>query len=194
MSFLTRARYWLPVLPLLALLGATYWLNQQVQPQAAKPDSSTRHDPDTIMENFSAVKLNVLGVPRFIMAAKKMLHYPDDDSTALEIPRLTSLSPDGHPPIHLIAQRGNLSSRGDEVFLYDSVEVLREATARQSELRLQTEYLHIVPDQDIADTDYPVTIVDAYDTVHAIGLEMDNRARTLKLLSQVRSEHVPQNK
>ncbi|BBI98723.1 hypothetical protein FGKAn22_04160 [Ferrigenium kumadai] len=190
MTLVSRARYWLPLLPLLGLLGVTYWLNLQVKPEAAKPDSGKRHDPDAIMENFSAVKFNVQGATRFIMAAKKMQHYPDDDSTTLEVPRLTTLSAD-RPAIHVIAKRGTVSKRGDEVFLYDDVEVLREASADREELTLQTEFLHVVPDRDWADTGRPVTIVDAHNTIHAIGLEMDNNARTLKLLSQVRSEHVP---
>lgn len=189
MTFASRARYWLPLFPMLGLLGVTYWLNQQVQPESAKLDSSKRHDPDAIMENFSAIRLNELGAPRFIMAAKKMQHYPDDDSTTLEVPRLTTLSAE-NPAIHIVARQGIVSSRGDEVFLHHDVEVLREASAQQEELTLHTEYLHIIPDRDWADTDHAVTIVDAYNTVHAIGLEMDNKARTLKLLSQVRSEHV----
>ncbi|OGS90499.1 MAG: LPS export ABC transporter periplasmic protein LptC [Gallionellales bacterium GWA2_60_18] len=190
MTLSSRARYWLPLLPLLGLLGATYWLNQQVRPEPEKPDSSKRHDPDAIMENFSAVKLNEQGSPRFVMTAKKMSHYPDDDSTALETPRLATLSPD-RPTIHTVAKRGIVSSKGDEIFLHDDVEVLREANAKQSELTLQTGYLHVIPDRDWAETDHPVTIVDARNTVHAVGLEMDNKARTLKLLAQVRSEHVP---
>lgn len=190
MTFASRARYWLPLLPLLGLLGVTYWLNQQVQPKPSGPDSGMRHDPDAIMENFSAIRLNDQGAPRFIMAAKKMLHYPDDDSTTLEVPRLTMLSP-AQPAVHIIAREGMVSSRGDEVFLHHDVEVLREASAQREELTLHTEYLHIVPDRDWADTNHPVTITDAHNTTHATGLEMDNRARTLKLLSQVRSRHVP---
>lgn len=191
MTLASRARYWLlPLLPLLGLLGATYWLNQQVQPEPSKPDGSKRHDPDAIMENFSAVKLNEQGIPRFVMSAKKMSHYPDDDSTTLEVPRLATLSV-GKPTIHTVAKRGAVSSKGDEIFLYDDVEVLREANVQQSELTLQTEYLHVIPDRDWADTDHPVTIVDARNTVHAVGMEMDNKTRILKLLSQVRSEHVP---
>lgn len=193
MTFASRARYWLPLLPLLGLLGATYWLNQQVQPESIRPDSSRRHDPDAIMENFSAIKLDEQGVPHFMVTARKMQHYPDDDSTMLEVPRLTALPVD-HPATHIIAKRGIVSSKGDEVFLHDDVEVLREASAQQDELTLQTEYLHIIPDKDVADTDRAVTIVNAHNTVHAIGLEMNNKARTLKLLSQVRSEHVPSKK
>lgn len=188
MTLASRARYWLPVLPLLGLLSVTYWLNQQVQPEQNRPDNGKRHDPDAIMENFSAVRLNEQGVPRFIMAAKLMQHYPDDDSTLLEVPRLTALSA-GRPAIHFIAKQGVVSSKGDEVFLNRDVEVLREASASQSELTLHTEYLRIVPDRDWVDTDRAVTLVDARNTLHALGMEMDNKARTLKLLSQVRSEH-----
>ncbi len=193
MSFSSRARYWLPLLPLFGLLGATYWLNLQVQPQAAKPDSSKRHDPDAIIENFSAIKLNEQGVPSFIMVAKKMLHYPDDDSTTLEAPRITMLSAE-HPAIHASAKRGMVSSKGDEIFLHDDVEVLRDASAKQDQLSLQTEYLHVIPDQNLTDTDRAITIVEDHTTVHAIGMEMNSETRTLKLLSQVRSEHVPAKK
>lgn len=192
MTFASRARYWLPLLPLLGLLGVTYWLNQQVRQEIAKPDNK-RHDPDAIMENFSAVKMNKQGAPRFIMNAKRMRHYPDDDSTELDAPRLTALS-DGRPAIHTSAQRGLVSSKGDEVFLYQNVTVVREAVAGREELTLLTEYLHAIPEQDLANTDHAVTLVDAHNTTHAIGLEMDNRARTIKLLAQVRSEHVPTRK
>jgi len=118
MSFSSLARSWLPLLPLFGLLGATYWLNLQVQPQPAKPDSSKRHDPDAIIENFSATKLNEQGVPSFIMTAKTMLHFPDDDSTTLDAPRITMLSAE-HPPIHARSDHGTVSSRGDDIFLHD---------------------------------------------------------------------------
>lgn len=193
MTFFSRSRYWLPLLPLLGLLGFTYWLNQLARMEPAKQDGSRRHDPDAIVENFSAIRLNERGTPHFIMAANKMVHYPDDDSTTLEVPHLTSLSAE-RPAIHAIARRGIVSSKGDEVFLHENVEVLREASALQNELRLHTEYLHVIPDRDLADTDRTVTIMEAHNTVQATGLEMDNRARTLKLLAKVKSEHVPVKK
>jgi lipopolysaccharide export system protein LptC len=193
MSFASRTRHWLPLLPLLGLLGVTYWLNQQVQQDFAKRDSGKRHEPDAIMENFSAVKMSPQGEPRFIMNAKKMLHYPDDDSTELDAPSLTTLSAD-RPPIYIFAQRGLVSSKGDEVFLHHNVRVVREASENREELTLLTEYLHALPDKDLADTNHAVTITDVNSTTHAIGLEMDNKARTIKLLSQVRSEYVPTKK
>jgi lipopolysaccharide export system protein LptC len=190
MTFFSRARYWLPLLPLIGLLGVTYWLNLQVQPGTAKPDRSKLHDPDAIVENFSATSLNEKGVPSFVMAAKRMLHYSDDDSTTLEEPRVTMLSP-GQPAIHAAAKHAIISSKGDEVILQDGVEMQRAANKRQGGFELQTDYLRIIPKQNLVDSDRPVTIVDAHNIVHAVGMELDNNTRTLKLLSQVTSDHVP---
>ena len=72
--FLTRlieqARTWLPLLPLLLLLAATYWLNQQVQP-LPQISSQQRHDVDFVVDDLSAATLNELGQPRYILSAKK---------------------------------------------------------------------------------------------------------------------------
>jgi lipopolysaccharide export system protein LptC len=105
-------------------------------------------------------------------------------------PRVTMLPP-GKPVIHATAEHGTISSKGDEVFLRDNVKVLREASAQQGQMTLQTQYLHIMPDQALADTDRAVTIVDDHNIVHATGMEMNSKTRILKLLSQVNSEYVP---
>lgn len=193
MTLVARARYWWPVLPLLGLLGASYWLNQQVQPEAAKPDRSKAHAPDALINNFSALKLSELGVPRFILAAKQLRHYPDNDSTEVELPHLTTLSPD-RSPLHTEARRGLVTSKGDEVLLHEQVKVWREGNASQSAMTLQTEYLRVIPERDWAETNQPVTLINPSTTVHAVGLEMDNQTHTIKLLAQVRSEHAPNTK
>jgi lipopolysaccharide export system protein LptC len=193
MTLATRARYWLPLLPLLGLLGVTYWLNQQVQPETDQLQTEKRHDPDAVMENFSSISLNEQGKPRYMMAAKKLQHYPDDDSTELEAPNFTLLT-DGQAAIHITARQGKVSSKGDEVFFHKDVEVLREASVKQDMLTLRTEYLHLVPERDWADTDRDVAIVEAENTVFAKGMEIDNKVRTLKLLSQVRVNYVSTKK
>lgn len=183
-----RIRSWLPLLPLAALLAVTYWLDQQVRPEA--PPAKHRHEADAVMENFSAVKMNESGTPHFVLVSSRMRHYPDDDTSELDAPRLASID-EGRPTVRVAALRGNISGDGDVVLLHEQVEVLREASADRSEMRLQTDFLRVVPDRDWAETDRPVVMLDDRNTVHAVGLEMDNKARTLKLLAQVRSVHEP---
>lgn len=186
-----RLRAWFAGLPLLLLLlAAAYWLNQQVQPLPFTPDSNKRHDPDFIVNTFVATTLNEQGKPRFVMAAKKMLHYPDNDSTYLDAPKLTSFDSD-HPPIHTYAINGMMSGKGDEIFLRDNVKIVRTASTTQREMTFITTYLHIIPDRGLAETDQPVTMIDGRNIVHAVGMKFDNKAHTVKLLAQVKSEYVP---
>lgn len=188
MNAVSRWRHWLPLFPLLALLAFVYWLDKQVQVEAVMAVNKQRHDPDGIMDNFHATKMDMQGVPRFILIAQQLRHYPDHDTTELELPRMTMLTAQS-PPVHMNGMRGSISSQGDEVIFRENVSVVREAAGDQSAMTLRTEYLRVLPNQDWANTDKPVTIVDANNTVRAIGMEMDNKTRILKLLSQVRSEH-----
>ena len=188
MTAVSKYRYWLPLVPLLALLAGVYWLDKQVQQEIAVAAGNQRHDPDGSMDNFHATKMDLQGVPRFLLSATQMRHYPDHDTTELDFPRVTMLSSE-RPPLYVNGNRGNVSSRGDEVLFHENVVVRRDAGGDQSAMTLKTEYLRVLPNQDWVNTDRPVTMFNLNTTVHAIGLEMDNKARTMKLLSQVRSEH-----
>lgn len=193
MIAVSRSRYWLPLLPLLVLLAFVYWLDQQAQQEITLAVNHQRHDPDGIMDNFHAIKMDLQGIPHILLNAKELRHYPDHDTTELEMPQMTILTRD-RPAVHMDGKHGNISSAGDEVIFWDNVSVLREAVGDQSAMILHTEYLRVLPNQDRANTDKPVTMLNAYNTIHAIGLEMDNKTRILKLLSQVRSEYLPHAK
>jgi lipopolysaccharide export system protein LptC len=188
-GFVDKARAWLPLLPLLLLLAATYWLNQQVQP-LAQIQSQQRHDVDYVVDNLYTITLNAQGQPRFTLAAEKLWHYPDDDTTHLQMPKLTNLYAD-RPPTLTQALTGKISSKGDDVYLYDEVRITRPASEGLVEQRFATDYLHFVPDRDWAETDRSVMMINPYNVIRAVGMELDNKARTAKLLSHVRATHEP---
>jgi len=188
-----RVRVWLPLLPLLLLLAATYWLNLQVQPPASGPDKNLRHDPDYVIDNFTATTLDVQGKIRFVMSAKQMWHYPDDDTTHLEAPLLLSMTAES-PPLRISAQTGEISSKGEEVFLHNDVAIVRPAYADRSELTFNTDYLHVIPSKDIANTDQAVTMADARTKLNAVGMELDNKTRIIKFLSHVKTVYEPVKK
>lgn len=175
------------------LLAGTYWLNQQVLPIPAKSDSSQRHDIDYSVHNLSTVSLDENGQARHIMTTEKMWHYPDDDTTHLQAPRMVSLRSDRAPMV-IWADTGKISSHGEEVFLYDNVKVIRLDNGEQAAMEFSTDYLHVLPDKDQVDTDRPVTLVTSHDTVHAVGMTLDNKARIVNLLSKVRATHEPVQK
>jgi lipopolysaccharide export system protein LptC len=183
-------------LALLALLAAlTLWIDRLVQPPEPKPDGSSRHDPDYKLTNFSTSKTDKDGNPRYMLAAVEMAHYPDDDSTHLTRPRFTQYSAT-KPFTQIQGQRGMVTSDGDNVHFMDNVRVVRGATKQKGELTVLTDYLHIIPDQELVVTDRPVLIRQAPRTViHATGMEYNKKLGTLKLFKRVKVHYErPQGK
>ena len=181
---------WATLAFLVLFAALTLWLDHVVQPAGPKLDGSTRHEPDYIVENFSAIKLAPNGQPHFTLAAVKMTHYPDDLSTLLERPHFTGFNP-GAAPYHMYAQRGSITEDGKHAYFYDKVRVVREAYGDATELILSTSYLHIVPEENFIETDKPVVIQDAHTHITAVGLKLDKNQHQFKLLSRVKARYVP---
>src|SRR5258708_13662500 len=91
-----RRTSWLPLAALALLVVLTLWLNQLVQAPGARADGSKRHDPDLMVENFNARKLGADGAVLYTLVARKMVHFPDDDSALLETVRIEAVHP--NPP------------------------------------------------------------------------------------------------
>lgn len=176
-------RFPLALLVLLAVL--TFWLDRKVHPPTPKRDGSARHEIDYYVENFSATRMGPDGNLRYIFAAKRMEHYPDDDSTHLISPQFKHLG-EGKPPLQITADKGLISQDGEHAYFVNNVQVVRESGSDRAPITLSTSYLHLIPDDDIAETNKPVTITDANVVINAVGLELNNKTRVLKLKSQVK--------
>ena len=179
---------WSPLILLALLATLSFWLDRKVQPQARLPDGSTRHDPDFFIESFSAVKMNPDGTRRYALAAKRLVHYPDDNSTQLELPRLVYFDYE-RAPVTIRSDTAEVMQDGDDVFFRDDVQIIRSAYATNAELGVFTSFLHVIPDKDLAMTDKPVRIVEGSSTASSVGLEFNNVTREIKLLSDVKASY-----
>jgi lipopolysaccharide export system protein LptC len=188
-----RLSNWYPVLLLFALAALALWLERTVQLSVVEGAKRVPDVPDFVVENLSAVTSGPDGQPRHLISARRMQHYPGDDSTHLVEPHFTRLDPGG-PPLTMRAERGVVSSDGEQVQLLGSVRVVRAERGPSGALTLATETLHVIPDQDRAHTDAPVRITDANTTLTAIGLELDAQKRILTLKSQVKGTYVPHSR
>lgn len=172
---------------LMALL--TFWIYQTVEEQGSITDGSNRHDPDYIMENFVTTQTDSMGKLRYILAAAKMVHYPDDDTTVLEEPKFTQYATN-KPYTKVKGQRANVSPDGEEIEILDDVVVIREAFGDKGEMQVLTNKLTVFPNQDLAKTDQPVIIKQAPKTViHATGMIYDKKKKTMQLLKRVNAHY-----
>jgi lipopolysaccharide export system protein LptC len=179
-----RLTTWIPVTLIGILAALTLWLNYLVQPQ---PERQVREStaPDYIVDNLTAVTLGETGETSYTLFAVKMVHQPEDDTTHLTDPRFVSFRSQ-KAPVTITSRRAVVAPGGEHVYFHDNVHLTRAAYDDKSQLELHTSFLHVIPEQGIARTDRPVTIVDATTVVDAVGLELNNETRVLKLHSHVR--------
>ncbi len=162
----------------------TLWLEHAVNaPTGARPDPSL-HNPDFIVERFTATTLDQAGRPESRLTAKRMVHFPDDETTELEEPRLVQLADEG-PPVRISAERGTVTKDGEEVRLYGNVVVIREAQPPRAELRMETTYLQVFPKEERAVTPESVVITEGRSRLAGVGMELDNKTRQFALKARV---------
>lgn len=196
-TFLDRITMWSPALLLGALAALTFWLDSQVEQPVPRRDGSQRHDPDTFVEGFRAVTLDANGKVIQSISGKRAQHFPDDQTTEIDDPVLAQTEA-GKPAFRISAKHARITGNRDEVFFEGTVRATREAgPATPGEkptgpILVTTEYLHVIPGKDIARTDKAVTIEEPRGIIEAVGLELDNKAKTLKLKSAVRGTLQPQ--
>ena len=98
------------------------------------------------------------------------------------------------------AERGKVSGDRENVYFTGNVHAHREAdeasAAQDHEatgpITLETEYLHVIPKTEQADTDRRVTIREPRGIIEGIGLDLDNKSKTAKLRSRVSGTFEPQ--
>ena len=192
--WLDRLVAWSPVLLMGALAALTYWLNAQVRPPAPAFDGSGRHDPDIFIENFKTISLDADGNVRQALSARIARHFPDDDTTELEAPLITISEP-GKPKLSVTSNRASVTGDQKNAYFNGKVKAVRDAAAADSHdgpMTIESEYLHVIPKEDRIETDKPVTITDARGIISATGMEIDNKAKTIKLKSRVSGQLQPQ--
>ncbi len=182
-----------PLLLMLALAALTFWLERTVREEEGMHPSLRRHDPDYVVDNLAHTRFNAQGVVESTVAATKMLHYPDDDSTDLLAPRVVQTKPN-EPRVTLTADRGALSQDGEEVFLYGNVLVVREGERDRSETRMRTSFMHVVNAHSVMRTDRDVLITEDDRVLSGRGMEYHNDSKQLFLRERVRGRFEPKNR
>ena len=181
-----------PLAILCSLSALTLWLRSAAELPEERPVDKRRHDPDTIIEQFTVTTLDARGTPLHHLTADRLVHYPDDDSSEMTNPRLR-YTPAGQPVITLIALRGKMLGGTDEVRLYDDVRVERKGTAKDPGWLATMPDITAYPPKSTARTASPFVFTQGKATLHGTGFTLDQKAQTAVLESAVRAHFPPRS-
>lgn len=167
------------------LVGLTFWLQRAAELPDGFSDTLLRHDPDYFAENFTVRRFDNSGVVQNMLVAKKMVHYPDDDTTVATEPQMSFLK--GPRPTRITALQGLIGPDAGEVALVGNVHGVRAASATDPEIVFTTTHLTVFPDDEVARTNAAVKFTQGASVIHGIGMEADGKTQIYKLHNQVNS-------
>ncbi|CAL1239575.1 LPS export ABC transporter periplasmic protein LptC [Candidatus Methylocalor cossyra] len=179
------------VLGLLAL--GTWWAAEYLTPRDELPAKQVRGRVDYYSKKIRRWVMDETGRPKELLLADTLTHYENDDHSELEKPVMTLYSKQG-PPWVIHADSALVPGKGDQIFLYGNVLVLRDADKNGRTMRIETTNARVQPDAKYAETDEFVRVLSPPDTLTGTGGQVwfgDDLKVTI--FSQVRRKHeVPQ--
>ncbi|MBL8510547.1 MAG: LPS export ABC transporter periplasmic protein LptC [Betaproteobacteria bacterium] len=144
-----RSIPWLPLCVLLLLVVLTFWLSGLTQPTNSRAGGKNRHDPDLVVEQFTAQRMAPNGDVQYVLTADKMTHYADDDSSSLDKIVFVANRP-GHPTMTARAPSGRSLQGGDELILEGGVTILSTPGENVGAMKLSTPRLTVLPEKNLA--------------------------------------------
>jgi lipopolysaccharide export system protein LptC len=182
-----RGSLWLPFALLLLLAGLSFWLERTVQGpgNGAKTDSA---EPESIVENFEALRTDKQGRPQFRLSARTLWHFSSDRPAELETPRFVHITQESGDMI-ATSHRATVSNDGKEITLLGRVNILRIASPGQPALNLDTERLLVFPESETMRAPGPVAMRGSGLNARGSAMELDAKRRVIKLAGRVRAQY-----
>ncbi|MCU6432245.1 LPS export ABC transporter periplasmic protein LptC [Undibacterium sp. Jales W-56] len=197
---LDRFRIWLAVAVLAIIALGSFWVLEVLRrnDDDGNARSSARSEPDYYVEKFNFIKLSNNGQANFHVAGERLTHHPRYDNFEIQQPRINSFDEE-KTPVTIRADKAIVEQKNaqgqtpslvpkesDEIHLYGNVNMERPDTTTAKFMRLQTDYLLLLPDVSIMKTDKAVTLYSGRSETHAIGMIANNATQEVQLLSKVR--------
>ena len=162
----------------------SFWLLQMMQDDDVDARlGGPNSEPDYIVENFSFVRMTEQGKPSYVVSGKRLTHRPLGDVSEVEAPVVQGMTP-GRPRTNIVAKRGRIFHEEHRVDLLGNVDIQRPATPTTEALRVQTQALTVLPDEEIMKTDKPIEMQLGAATIRGTGMVANNATQKLHLSSR----------
>ncbi|SNX59409.1 lipopolysaccharide export system protein LptC [Nitrosomonas ureae] len=173
-----------PLIFFVILILLTFWLDVLTRPPEKNKNDNAYFNPDYIVEDLSGIRVDHnQGIQREF-SAQKLRHYLEEKVTQLEQTNFISIDP-GNPLMRLHADHAEIKNKGADIYLTGNVSAMRGVDDDKNKITLSTDFLYLIPDENLVKTDRAVTITKLNTVIHATGLEFNNRIGKIQLLSKV---------
>lgn len=130
---------------LLVFTGLLWWLPNKLVAPAGGLVGAKHPVPDYYIDNFTVTAMNDAGLPKHTLQAKTLIHFPGNEKTQLDRPRLVQYPQNGSngPPVVTVSDTGWLSGDGKLLVMSGRVEVARGGGAGFAGAEINTQQLTV---------------------------------------------------
>lgn len=144
-----------------------------------------RSEPDFYVNQFKFVQLAKNGQLHYKMSGARLTHEPLHDSYRIVQPVISNLG-QARAPMTMRAESAMIEDDNSKVHLYKNVRIDRPAAGSSQALHLETEYLLLLPDVDVMQSDRPVKLALGQSTLSGNSMFANNATRELRVEGNVR--------
>ena len=177
---------WKLAFTLIMVAGLSYWLLDMLIIDDKEALSKIAHYPDYYMENFNTLKMNEDGAPKNHLSASYMAHYPDDNTTELDYPKLKMFR-ESKLPINVSADKGWVTSSNEVILLIGNVYLYQTNSSGEMNLELMTKDARVLIDKKYAETDKPATLINKNSITNSIGMRIYLQDQRMEFLNNVQT-------
>ncbi|ALK95500.1 lipopolysaccharide assembly protein, LptC-like family [Massilia sp. WF1] len=190
----TAHRWRLLALMLAALFFAfgSFWLVQVMRGGDDVHNVNVGNDPDYIIDNFSFVRMSETGQPRYVISGERLTHRPANNTSVIDKPVVQSLSVD-HPHMTMTADTAHVNQDQNQIDLVGNVDITRPGSATTQPMRIRTEALTVLPDEEISKTDKPIQMTLGAASATGVGMVANNATQQLDLGGRGRIIYPPRS-
>ncbi len=186
------------IISVILLLAVGYWFYDGsiggINP-VGRSGQQIEQGADYFVSDALIKEYDISGALKYRLESDTISHFSYDDTTLLQQPLLTTFGEDGEVTTSR-AVHGKVLPGGNDLELWDNVVIIQSRPDDKNpegelvqQVRMDTDFITLFPDDGVADTDRPVLIVNANGEARAIGMTAWYQLGRVYLKSRVREVH-----
>lgn len=178
------------LISLLTLLAGYYLYGNTLLIQVLNPpniDPREQQEADFYLSKAEVTSYDKQGKMGYRINADQFNHFPHNDTTMVRTPAIVLFGDNGVS--YIDAKFGKILPGNEDLELWDNVVMTSWSAIGQKKGRLDTDFITLYSDQEIASTRRPVKIVNSTGTTTATGMNAYLKQDRVELLSTVRGTY-----
>ena len=173
-----------PIGLLTVLAALSYWLGVVAEADPVDIGGRFRHDPDTIIQQFDGISYDEKGNRKAGLRGTELQHYPDDESSVIQMPYMRRFSVSGEPST-VTAHQAVVNSDGSEVDLTGDVKAYRPPQGGKAAVTLTAPHMFVLVDEERARTPGFARVQQGHSWMSGVGFDADNVTQVFNFRSNV---------